>query len=115
MPEELIPVPVRITADDIAFGKAIGVRNCIACPLARAIRRLLKPESWALVIFHEFVLARSPECHRPYYGVLPDDAAEWLGRFDEHEPVEPETFRIDLPASYLLEPAPCLTTSSTSR
>lgn len=115
MPDELIPVPVRILAEDIDFGRAIGVRNCLACPVARALRRLLRPESWALVIFREFYLATATECHRPYRGVLPDAAANWVQRFDDHEPVEPETFTIELPASYLLEPAPCLTTSSTSR
>jgi hypothetical protein len=92
-------VTVQVTRDDIRRGQP---EKCQYCPIAHALRRVIKPECGFLVT--EFWVAIYPTIHTsgPSYDArLPLFAHLFVKSFDNCEQVEPITFDLDIPEEYL--------------
>jgi hypothetical protein len=93
-PAELV---IEVTADDIRLGVP---GNVCRCPVAIAAVRALGGDWAGYLAVEEDIdevlqvsLYASSRAVDPYAAYpLPDDAAHFVGRFDDGEPVEPLTF-----------------------
>lgn len=88
-------VAVTVTAEDIALGSHTpkGIARCMSCPLALALHRVGFPDAWVATSRWLPTVA--------YQGrdlLLPPDAMEFVQRIDRHDPVQPATFLIPVPA-----------------
>lgn len=91
-------VTVQVTADDIMSGEP---GDCRSCPIARALENLLKTDvsfsvRTEVIVWHDWG-------HDGVAGEadLPQAASDFIGRFDNADPVEPFSFEVDLPGELL--------------
>ena len=83
---------LTVTEEDIAEGIP---KDPFCCPLAEALRRL--PHVWGSRVLpqgYEICLVNPNDYDGKVY-LLPDDALDFIQRFDAGEKVKPETFVMD--------------------
>lgn len=87
-----MPITIDVTAEHIKKGKR---KNCKLCPIALAARGVI-PEDWIWVDQCALtVRVDGPDIPSyPSYS-LPEDAQEFIRRFDQGYEVEPISFEID--------------------
>ena len=89
-------VNIFVTEERIATGKR---NDCWACPVALAINSVLKP-GYVANVDTDLI-----EIHAGDYTgvaiVTPDRIVDFISQFDLDYTMEPEVFRINIPAEYL--------------
>lgn len=81
-----------MTADDIAQGKVV---NCRLCPIARAVNRHLLPGTFASVDGVTVHIRMDHDFNDEVIGlVLPPEARNFVGKFDNGATVQPFTFEL---------------------
>lgn len=86
-------VDVQVTQKDINDGRR---RDCYECPIARALKRVLRPGVYVAVKFSEFCLNT---CSNNYK--LPREACDFIDKFDDRLEVFPFKFTVDIPEEHL--------------
>jgi hypothetical protein len=96
---------VSVTHADIADGQ---LGDCELCPVALAVRRLLRPGVVVSVMANLLIMDEEVEGRRPRdaYISLPNEAFDLIMDFDAGRRVAPLSFALDIPARYLREAAP---------
>lgn len=90
---------ITVTQEDIREGARA---NCLKCPIALALERALKPllelDIWYRVQVNEDnveITNTGAESGR-FAALLPEEAEEFIRRFDNRQPVEPFEFELNL-------------------
>ena len=78
---------IEVTQEDIDKGVK---ENCVKCPVALSLRRLF-PGEWEVDVGDDAIYAGG-NWYTP-----PDEAQEFIAKFDAGEPVAPFSFDVDLP------------------
>lgn len=81
-------ITIAITADDIKF----GTHRCDSCPVALALRRATKNQTW--LAHWKWMSSGQDDAYREFAAV--PAVQDFIVRFDVGEPVTPSTFTFDL-------------------
>ena len=82
---------VTVTQDHIDHGER---QSGASCPIARAITRRMP--QWTQVDVGETMFTFFPASGERDEAFLPEEACQFIARFDEGKPVEPFAFTLDL-------------------
>jgi hypothetical protein len=85
---------VNVTASDIAHGKA---SDCEHCPIARAVRRLVKGWGYVSVGAWYVSFAASADSLNAHDARMPQEATDFIVAYDGGQGVEPFSFTLDVP------------------
>ncbi len=82
---------IQVTQEHIDEGI---VYDCEVCPIALAINRLLKLGLKTVIVATVIICNSDRELCRCNY---PDEARDFINRFDRLDPVKPFSFELDIP------------------
>lgn len=88
---------VVITREDIWNGVR---RDCNACPIALAVKRLVNPSTVVSVNGSSVILKSDKFIFR---SSLPSQASDFVERFDNRSDAEPFSFNLYVPEGYLCQ------------
>ena len=87
----MLTFTVDVTEEDIAIGER---RNCLFCPVARALRRV--PEIVSVVSAYPYAVAFHTE-NRYHCFAPPTPVGEFIRDYDRGDPVKPFSFTLTIP------------------
>ncbi len=96
---------INVTAQDISEGRR---KDCKTCPIALAVRRIVKPEcdvkvstTYVGIHFNYEALKDDDSEIIKSFPDLPSNARTFIVRFDRELPVQPFAFELMILAKYL--------------
>ena len=92
------PTVVEVRSEDIEYGKR---KDCTACPIALAIVRLVTERTCVKVSRDDVEMWRSQLDRYSLFPELPEEAREFIARFDKDLPVVPFSFELDIHWKFL--------------